>query len=353
MLKNKILETITKYKMIESGEGIVIGVSGGPDSMCLLNNLIEINKDEKNNLKFNIYVAHINHLLRKEADEETEYVKEFCKQNNIECYVKKENVEKVAQDLKIGTEEAGRKIRYEFFEEIMKKTESSKIAIAHNLNDKVETILMNIIRGASPAGLKGIEPIRENKFIRPLIEIERAEIEEYCEKEKLEPKIDKSNFENIYTRNKVRNMLIPYIKKEFNPNIIEAINKLSKITEEEQNYLDEIVNNIYDDLLIDDGGQISDLKNQVGSVAHGDPQNIQYKNQVILDLKKFNKLNIVIKRKIILYTIRKVYGNAKNIEKIHIDDIIKLCDRNIGNKYLTPHKNIKIYIKKGKIFFMA
>lgn len=332
MLKDEILETIIKYNMIESGEGIVVGVSGGPDSMCLLNNLIQINRDEKIDLKFKIYVAHINHMIRKEAEEETEYVQEFCDKNNIQCFVKKEDVNKIAQDLKIGTEEAGRKIRYEFFKEVMQKTNSSKIAIAHNLNDKVETILMNIIRGTSPSGLKGIEPIREGIYIRPLIETKRDKIEEYCIQEKLNPKIDKTNFENIYTRNKIRNMLIPFIKEQFNPNIIEAVNKLSKITEEEQNYLDKIVNNIYDDLII---------------------ENTKNKNEIILDLKKFNKQDIVIKRKIILYTIKKVYGNAQNIEKIHIDDIIKLCERNIGNKYLTPHKNIKVYIKNKKIFFIA
>ena len=351
MLKDEILETIIKYNMIESGEGIVVGVSGGPDSMCLLNNLIQINKDEKIDLNFKIYVAHINHMIRKEAEEETAYVKKFCNKNNIECFVKKEDVNKTAQNLKIGTEEAGRKIRYEFFKEIMQKTNSSKIAIAHNLNDKIETILMNIIRGSSPSGLKGIEPIRDKIYIRPLIETKRDKIEQYCIQEKLNPKIDKTNFENIYTRNKIRNKLIPFIKEEFNPNIIEAINKLSKITEEEQNYLNKIVNNIYDDLLIENTQ--NNTINNVGVATLGDPQNKQQENQIILDLKKFNNQDIVIKRKIILYTIKKVYGNAQNIEKIHIDDIIKLCERNIGNKYLTPHKNIKVYIKNKKIFFIA
>lgn len=355
MLKNEILETIIKYNMIESGEGVVLGVSGGPDSMCLLNTLIQINKDEKIDLKFKIYVAHINHMIRKEAKEETAYVEEFCARNNIECFVEKKDVKKIAQDLKIGTEEAGRKIRYKFFEKIMQKTNSSKIAIAHNLNDKIETILMNIIRGTSPSGLKGIEPIREGIYIRPLIEIERTKIEEYCNQEKLNPKIDKTNFENIYTRNKIRNMLIPFIKKEFNPNIIEGINKLSKITEEEQNYLDKIVNNIYDDLLINDtqNNTVKFTTNNVGVGVPDDPNKHKYANQIILDLKKFNIQDIVIKRKIIIYTIKKVYGSAQNIEKIHIDDIIKLCERNIGNKYLTPHKNIKVYIKNKKIFFIA
>mgnify|MGYP005964818549 FL=1 len=334
MLEEKILNTITKYKMIESGDSIVIGVSGGPDSMCLLQALIQIK--EKNKLNYKIYVAHINHGLRKEADGETKYVQDFCAKNNIECFVKKENVDKIAKEQKIGTEEAGRKLRYSFFEEIKNETNSNKIAIAHNLNDKVETILMNIIRGTGTNGLTGIEPIRNNLYIRPLIEIERKEIEKYCEENKLEPKIDKTNFENIYTRNKVRNLLIPYIKKEFNPNIVDAIDKLSKISTEEQNDLNKLVNNIYSNLLLEE--------NINKEAKH---------NQIILDLKKFNTQDLVIKRKIILYTIRKVYGNTNNIAKIHIDDIVKMCEKNIGNKYLTPHKNIKVYVKKGKIFFMA
>ena len=195
---------------------------------------------------------------------------------------------------------------------------------------------MNIIRGTGTNGLTGIEPIRNNLYIRPLIEIERKEIEKYCEENKLEPKIDKTNFENIYTRNKVRNLLIPYIKKEINPNIVDAIDKLSKISTEEQNYLNKLVNNIYSNLLLEE--------NINKEAKH---------NQIILDLKKFNTQDLVIKRKIILYTIRKVYGNTNNIAKIHIDDIVKMCEKNIGNKYLTPHKNIKVYVKKGKIFFMA
>ena len=121
---------------------------------------------------------------------------------------------------KIGTEEAGRKLRYSFFEEVAQKTNANKIVTAHNANDNSETVLMNLIRGTGTSGLKGIEAKRDNKYIRPLIECTRKEIEEYCEQNKLEPKQDKSNSENIYTRNKIRNILIPLIENEFNPNII-------------------------------------------------------------------------------------------------------------------------------------
>ena len=325
MLEEKVLNTINKYNMVNSGDGIVVGVSGGPDSMTLLY-ILNILK-EKLNIK--LYVAHINHSIRKEADEETEYVKDFCKKIDVEFFAKKVKVEEIAKELKIGTEEAGRNIRYEFFEEIAHKVGANKIATAHNLNDNAETVLMNIIRGTSVSGLKGIDKVRDGKYIRPIIECSRAEIEDYCKERNLNPRYNKSNKENIYTRNKVRNLLIPFLQKEFNPNIIEGINRLSQIATEEEKFINKVVENKYEKL------------------------QIAVDNNIILNLKEFNKLDYVIKSKLILYTISKVYGKTSGIEKKHIDDIIRLCDNNIGNKYLTPQKGIKIYVKKGKIFFLS
>ena len=356
-MKQKILETIKKYNLIENGDSIVIGVSGGPDSICLLYVLNEL----KNELNFKIYVAHINHMIREEADSETEYVKEFCKNLGIECYIKRIDVIKVANNLKRGTEETGRQIRYEFFNEVLEKTASNKIATAHNNNDKVETILMNILRGSGIAGLKGIEAIRDEKFIRPLIETTREEIEEYCEVNKLNPKIDRSNNENIYTRNKVRNVVIPYIKEEFNPNILKTINRLSEVATEENEYLNNVTAETFNKILVGAGlvpakNENKHIVNDIGATIscplyEGTAQTKQ--QPIILDLKHFNNLELVIKRRVILYTINKLLGTTEGIEKINIDDIIKLCSNNIGNKYLMPIKNLKILVKKGKIFFKA
>ena len=337
MLEARVLETVKKYNMIKDEDKVVIGVSGGPDSMTLLN--ILNNLKEKLNIK--IYVAHINHMIRKEADEETEYVRQFCENIGVDFFAKRVKVEEEAKKQKIGTEEAGRNIRYEFFEEVAKKVGANKIATAHNSNDNAETVLMNIIRGTSVSGLKGIEKIREGKFIRPIIECSREEIEEYCKEQKLEPKYDKTNYENIYTRNKIRNLLIPYLQKEFNPNVIEGINRLSSIAAEEEQFLNNIVEKEYKKLSI-----------SVNNVSY--TQNKPNSNvKEVLDLKEFNKLDNVIKSRLVLYTISKAYGKVTGIEKIHIDDIIKLCNNNIGNKFLTPKKGIKVFVKKGKIFFMA
>lgn len=322
-MKNKVINTIIKYKLIESGDKIVLGVSGGPDSISMLNILNEI----KEEFKFEIYVAHVNHMIRKEADEDERYVQKYCEKNYIQFFAKRADVEQIAKTKKLGTEETGRKIRYDFFEEVSQKVEANKIAIAHNKNDKIETIIMNLLRGSSVSGLKGIEPKRDNKYIRPLIECERQEIEQYCEKNKLEPRIDKTNFENDYTRNKIRNIVIPYIKKEFNPNIIETIDRLSQVATEESSYIELQAKEVYNKLLIQ-----------------------ETENQIILNLKEFNKQNKVIKSRIILLAVKKINGGTQGIEKIHIEDIIKLYNNNIGNKYLTPNKYIKFSIKNKKIY---
>lgn len=322
MFEEKVFETIKKYNMIEENDSIVVAVSGGPDSMSLLNVLIKL----KQKMNITLVVAHVNHMIRAVADSETEYVKKFCHDNGIDCFVKKVDVVKLAEQQKISTEEAGRNIRYDFFEEVFEKINANKIAIAHNKNDNAETVLMNIMRGSGVTGLKGIEPVRANKFIRPLIECDRKSIEQYCINQNLNPKFDESNKENIYTRNKVRNLLIPYIEKEFNPNIIESINRLSNLATQENEYIDRIVKKECANIIIS-----------------------KTKQEVKLDLKKFNALDDFIKSKAILEYVRELFGTTKGIEKIHIQDIIKMCEKNIGNKFLTPNKNMKVFVKKGVI----
>ncbi len=248
MLVEDVLETIKKNNLIENGDSIVVGVSGGPDSITLLDILIKLQKE----IDFKIIVAHINHMIRKEAIDDQEYVENYCKEKGLPCYVLQEKVEALAKEQKIGTEEAGRNLRYKFFNEILEKTKSNKIATAHTKNDNAETVLMNIIRGSGTAGLKGIQIKRDNKYIRPLLEINREQIEEYCKENNLQPRIDSSNMENIYTRNKIRNLLIPYIKKEFNSEIIEAIDRLSNIAKEENSYLENITNEKYEQMLIEE-----------------------------------------------------------------------------------------------------
>lgn len=325
-IEDEIFNNIIKNDLIQNNEKIVLGVSGGPDSMCMLDNLRKIKEYKK--VDFEIIVAHINHMIRKEANSDEEYVKKYCEKYNIKFYVKKIDVVNFSIKNKIGVEEAGRKIRYDFFDEVLKSECANKVAIAHNKNDKAETIIMNLLRGCGITGLKGIEVIRSGKYIRPIINLEREEIERYCEDNSLNPRIDKTNFVNDCTRNKIRNIIIPYIKREFNPNIVENINRLSKIVSEEDEFMQRYTEKVYNKLLIEDNG-----------------------NQLILNLKEFNMQEKVIKKRIIIYSINKILGTTQNIEMVNIEDLIKLCENNIGNKYLKPNKNIKIMVNRGKIYF--
>ncbi len=314
MLK-KVKKTIEKYDLISNTDKIVVAVSGGPDSISLLHILYE--------LKYNICVAHINHGLRENADVDQKYVENFCKCRDIPCFVKKIKLKEIKNNMTL--EEAGRKERYDFFYNIMKQEKCNKIATAHNSNDNAETVIMNVIRGSGISGLKGIEPKR-GEIIRPLIEISRKEIEEYCIENDLKPRHDESNDEDVFTRNKIRLKLIPYIESNINSNVINNINRLSEIVLEEEKYIDKEVIKAYEECLI-----LSD------------------ENKIIFNLKKFNSLDIVLRKRLIIKFIINLLGNAKDIEKVHIDDIIKLCKNNIGGKFLMPNKNIKITVIKGKI----
>ena len=329
-IREKILNTIKKYNLISPNDTVLVAVSGGPDSMCLIDNLLAL----KDILKIKeIAVVHLNHMIRQEAKSETEYVQEYCKKNEIRCFVKYLDVVKIAEEEKIGTEEAGRKERYKFFDQVAQEINANKIAIAHNLNDNAETVLMHLLRGSGITGLCGIKPDREGKYIRPIIKCERAEIEQYCKDQKLDEKYDKTNLDNKYTRNRIRNELIPYIKKEFNPNIVETLDRLSDLITDEEQYMEK--------------GHVCVNGKKITTLGY----KVDTNDKITIDLKKFNLLDSIIKARIIMYTIKKLFKTTKGIEKKHIEDIIKLCGNNIGNKYLTPNKNLKISIQNRKVYF--
>lgn len=324
-MEEQVLKTIVETGMIEKQDKIVVGVSGGPDSITLLDILVHL--QEKWELR--LFVAHINHGIRKEAGHDEEYVKAYCEKYNISCFVKHIQVEQIAQEKKISTETAGREERYAFFEEIYEKVGANKIATAHTASDNAETILMNLLRGTGISGLKGIEKIREGKYIRPLLNCERKQIEAYCEEKNLQPCIDQTNFENIYTRNKIRNQLIPMLEQEFNPNLITGLNRLGELVQEEEEYWEQKIEEIYQEILVE-----------------------KTENKISLDWKAFQKLEPFLQSKMIRYTVQKLCGTTQKLEKIHIQDIRKMCQKNIGNKYLTPYQGLKVEVKEKRINVM-
>ena len=334
-LEQKFLDTIKENNLIEEGDVIVVGVSGGPDSITLLTCLNKY----KGQLKYSIIVAHVNHLIRKDSTEDEQFVENTCKKMNIKFYAKRVNVTQIAKDTKKGTEETGREIRYDFFNEILKKENANKIAIAHNMNDNAETMLINLIRGSGLNGLEGIQPQEYGKYIRPIINCSRKEIEEYCEKYNLEPRIDYTNSENIYTRNIIRNKIIPELQ-EINPNIISTLSRTSKIVKENNRYIKKQAKEAFE--------KLTQQSNKIQEIDENQQKSLNTQ-QISFDLKEFNKLENAIKNNVILHAIEELQGTSRNIEKSNIDDIIKLAKRNIGNKYMKVNKNLEVKIQEKKL----
>ncbi|WP_058486501.1 tRNA lysidine(34) synthetase TilS [Defluviitalea phaphyphila] len=308
---HKFYNTIKKYNMITMGDKIIVGVSGGADSMCLLHLLKELS----NELDFSITVVHVNHGLRgKDAQEDAEFVENICKEWGIAFNLYHIDIKKEAKKRKCSEEEAGRILRYEIFEEERKKVNGNKIAIAHNMNDQAETVLMQLFRGSGLKGLGGISPVRGN-IIRPLLEITREEIEDYCVKNHIEYRHDYTNDLNIYTRNKIRNEIIPLIKENINPNIVKTLYNMSTIIKEEDIFLDKKAKSL--------------LKEAIEK---------ETKNYLVINNIKFNSYDDVIKKRIIRIILEKLIGSLKDIASKHILDIIELSKKGTGKKINLPKK---------------
>lgn len=317
----KVLKTIEDNKMFDKGDKVIVAVSGGPDSTCLLKVLYDL----RENLGIYISVAHLNHCLRgKEADKDEEYVKQFCCKLNIDFYSKKVDVNSLAKKRGISSEMAGRSARYEFFQEIREQIQGSKIAIAHNANDQAETILMRIMRGTGLTGLMGISPVRDRIYVRPLIKVTRDEIEEYCIKNELNPKIDATNFESIYGRNKVRLEIIPYIKEKFNTDIVMTLNRLSDTLRVDNEYLESI------------------------SLEKYKLYCKEKEKKVTINKEAFSQPEAILTR-IIRLSISYVNESTYNFEKKHIFDIIDIQKYHSTGTVLSLPSGIEAYNNYGNI----
>ena len=319
-VEQEFLDTIKNSKLIEPGDKIVVGVSGGPDSTTLLTCLYKY----KDRFKCEIIVAHINHLIRKDSTDDEKYVENLCKKINLKFYKKRVEVEKLAKEEKRSTEEMGTVIRYKFFDEVAEKEGANKIAIAHNMNDNAETMLLNLIRGTGLSGLEGIKSLEYNKYIRPLINCERKYIEDYCDINDLNPRIDSTNKENIYKRNIIRNKIIPLIE-ELNPNIVQTLKRTSNIVVENNRYIDNEAEKVY---------------NRIAKVEE---------NKVTLSIKEINNLQVIIKSRVIIIAINQIQGDTKNIDNSNINEVLKLIEKNVGNKFILLNKNVKVEINKGRV----
>lgn len=232
---NHLLEcmevTIKTHKMINFGDHIIVGLSGGADSLAMTHALIHM----REKLNIVLTAVHINHMFRGEAAfNDANFVKDFCEKHDIQCFVFNEEVMTLAKQQGVSFEEMGRIIRYEKFEMIRNQLGADKIAIAQNSNDVIETFFINLFRGAGVDGLSSIDYVREAIFIRPLLDVSRLDIEAYCKCNHLEPRQDHTNLENDYVRNRIRNELLPYLRSNFNPNMDEALKKTIRIMKDEK-----------------------------------------------------------------------------------------------------------------------
>lgn len=233
MLLEKVRKTIYENSLIDKGDTVLCAVSGGADSICLLHVMLALREE----LDLKIAVANVNHLIRgEESDRDSDFVKKVCSEHNIPCYYREYNVPVIAKERKIGEEECGRILRYEFFEEVSQKMGGAKIATAHNLDDCAETVLFRMARGSSPAGLEGIKCSRQN-IIRPLLEVKRSEIEKYLCDKKLKWCEDSTNALPLYARNKIRLSVIPQLE-EISSGAAEKIVQTSKMIAEDNEFLE-------------------------------------------------------------------------------------------------------------------
>lgn len=304
-----VLDTIRKNNMFSSMDKVIVAVSGGPDSLCLLHILYTL-RDE---LGVSLCAVHLNHGLRgEEADKDEEFVRDFCRRINVEFLSRKVDINEEAKKYGISSESAGRKARYKFFDEVKKEIGAHKIAIAHNANDQAETILMRIMRGTGLEGLTGIKAVRNNIFVRPLINSTRHEIEQYCSENKLNPRIDKTNFQAIYSRNKVRLELIPYIERNFNKDIIRTLNRLSDTIKVDNDYLNRISREKFK--------KYCDMTSE----------------KVIISKEAFCEDKSILSR-ILRLALQKIAGCLYNIEKIHVMDIIRIQACPTGKQIMLPN----------------
>lgn len=221
-MKNEFLKNLKSYNL--EGFGVLLAISGGKDSMTMLD-LFNYFKYE---LKLNLVVCHFNHSLRDDADRDEKFVKTQCEKYGLKFYSKKEDVLLYSNENKLSTEEGARFLRYKFFDEVKRIENLEYIATAHNKNDLAETVIMRILRGTGINGLIGIQSERGD-LIRPILNFSRDEIEKYIEENNIPFVEDKTNFEELYLRNKIRLNLFPILKNEYNPRILDAISRLSNI----------------------------------------------------------------------------------------------------------------------------
>jgi len=299
MIEDKVLKTIRGRNMLSSGDKIVVAFSGGVDSTALIYILNSLSK----RLNIKLFAAHLNHQIRgKDADADASFVKRTSDKLGIPCFAEKFDVPGFARQEKLNLEDAARRIRYEFLERIAAKTGANKIALAHTADDNIETFLMRLIRGTGMKGLEGIPPVRD-KIVRPMIELYRKEIEQYLSSKKITARIDRTNYETKYLRNRVRRNLIPALES-YNPKIRESLVRA-----------------------IDAANAIQDFVGSKAKEAFKNVVSLKTNDEIRIDINEFLKTDPMLKGEVLRLAIGAVKKDLVDISLVHINDIIDQLEK--------------------------
>ena len=308
---------VEKHHMLNKQDKVIAGVSGGADSICLLFMLLELKKE----LGFSLVAVHVHHGLRgKSADEDEAYVRKVCAKQNVELFVFHENVDLYAKQKGYTQEEAGREIRRQIFQKVCTEQKGTKIALAHHENDNVETFLWNLCRGTGFSGLSGIQPVAA-EYIRPLLCLKREEIEKYLSEKGISYCTDETNLTEEYTRNRIRNRVIPYLEEHVNTQTVAHIADVIENIRGFHEYIEKEVEKYVKSCVFSQDGKW------------------------ILDKKKFTEVPEIFQKNVIYEFLALAAGRKKDLEAVHVQMLMELLDRQVGKKCDLPYelKAVRIY----------
>lgn len=312
----KVKTYIEEHHMLKKGDRIVLGVSGGADSICLLHVLKYMQKE----YELSLIIVHINHGIRgEEAMRDESYVRELCRREGLEYLGFHYDVRALADKEGLSEEEAGRKIRYDTFLKVCKTYGCNKIAIAHNRNDNAETVLFHLFRGSSLRGLTGIGATRvlsqdfeRITLIRPLLDVTRSEIEAYLSREGIKFLTDSTNLTEDYSRNKIRNRILAYASTEINTRSVENITEAAGALREIEDYVNDNIRRRSRALVRKEGADYR------------------------MDVRELQKDHTVIQKGIIRLLLEELSGSKKDLEAKHVEAVLSLLDKQSGKQVHLP-----------------
>lgn len=316
-LYKKFKRNIIDIAGINKNEKLLLSVSGGPDSLVMFDLALSLREE----LEIDFAVFHLDHQLRAESETEAEMVKNICEDNEVDYWIEKEDISKLNINRAGSIEAIAREARFKYLSEIYFENKFAGVLTGHQANDQIETVLFNLFRGAGLEGLSGMNVISYYQkifLIKPLLNIWREEIEAYCSEKGLNPNIDKSNFTLKYTRNRIRNELIPYLERHFNDSIKSTLFETINLISDDHKFINKIVDATLDKLIIESGEEYLDL-----------------------DIKELYNEDISIRRRIIRKSILKVKGNLDGIYQKHINILIDAINNEVesdetGKDYHLP-----------------